>query len=240
MKRIVINISSLLSLFLLVAITGCKKDDRDINMNISDVTTFYAPNDNLFVKLDPASSASVGFEWDQARAEDGALVMYEVAFDKETGDLTNPIYKISSDGNGIQNRLTLSHKDLNNIAKLAGIEATKTGKLKWTVLAFKGTNVRKAALTRTIEVERPRGFTEIPSDVFLSGDGTEAGNNLQNALKMKSIGQGKFEIYTQLKPGTFRFVNNTTGTPTSYDVQGSLLKEGTGTASPAPSPTVYR
>jgi hypothetical protein len=240
MKKVIINISSLLSLFLLLAIAGCKKDDRDINMNISDVTTFYAPNDNLFVKLEPATAASVGFEWEQAKAEDGALVMYEVAFDKESGDFTNPVYKISSDGNGVQNRLTLSHKDLNRIANFAGIQSLEKGKLKWTVLASKGTNVRKSTLTRTIEVERPAGFAEIPTEVYLTGDATEAGDNLASALKLKSTSPGVFEIYTQLKPGNYRFVSATTGTPKSYEVQGSFLKEGDGEASPATSPKVYR
>jgi hypothetical protein len=242
MKKIFINILSLLSLFSLFTLTSCDKDERDINMNISEVTTFYAPNDNLYVKLDPASSGSVGFEWDQAKAEDGSLVMYEVAFDKESGDFTNPVYKLNSDGNGVQNRLTLSHKDLNRIANIAGIKSLEKGKLKWTVLASKGTNVKKATLVRTIEVERPAGFADIPADVYITGDATEAGTDLADAIKLKPVtGEpGKFEIYTQLKPGNYRFVSATSGTPNSYEIQGNFLKEGDGEASPATTPKVYR
>src|SRR5688500_9051778 len=133
MKRLFLNISSLPVLLTLLLISSCSKNNRDINMNISEVTAFYAPNDNLFVKLEPATAASVGFEWEQAKAEDGSLVMYKVAFAKETGDFKTPVYKLASDGNGVQNKLTLSHKDLNRIANLAGIQALSTGKLKWTV-----------------------------------------------------------------------------------------------------------
>src|SRR5688500_11145966 len=205
-------------LVLLLSLVGCSKDDRDINMNITEVTTFYAPNDNIHVKLEPATSASVGFEWDHAKAEDGSLVMYEVAFDKENGDFTSPVYKMPSDGNGVQNKLTLSHKDLNRIANFAGIKSLETGKLKWTVMASKGTNVKKTALTRTIEVERPAGFAEIPTEVYLTGDATEAGSTLASAIKMKSTAPGVFEIYTSLKPGTYNFVNKIQGTPVSYQV----------------------
>ena len=238
MKRLLTSVSGFF--LLLLILTGCNKDDRDINMNITEVSTLYAPNDNLHVKLEPATAASVGFEWDHAKAEDGALGMYEVAFDKENGDFSSPVYKMASDGNGVQNKLTLSHKDLNRIANFAGIKALETGKLKWTVLASKGTNVKKAALSRIIEVERPAGFAEIPTEVFLTGDATEGGTNLAAAIKMKQTDPGVFEVYTSLKPGTYNFINKTQGTPVSYQVQGSFLKEGPAVASPATGTQVYR
>ena len=240
MKKIIINFSSFLTLLYLMLLIGCSKSDRDINMNITEVGAFYAPNDNLHVKLEPATSASVTFEWEQAKAEDGSLVMYEIAFDKESGSFSSPVYKMSSDGNGVQNKLTLSHKDLNRIANMAGIGSLESGKLKWTVLASKGTNVKQSALSRTIEVERPAGFAEIPNEVFLTGSATEAGDDLSKAIKMKSTSPGVFEVYTQLKPGNYHFVNRTTGTIISYEVQGTFLKEGDGAESPATTPTVYR
>ncbi|WP_121353532.1 SusE domain-containing protein [Flavisolibacter nicotianae] len=240
MKYSIFNLSSLFVLLVAFTFGSCKKDERAINMNITEVSTLYAPTDNLHVKLEPATSASVVFEWDQAKAEDGSLVMYEVAFDKVNGDFTAPVYKMSSDGNGVQNKLTLSHKDLNRIANFAGIQSLETGKLRWTVLASKGTNVKKATVSRIIEVERPAGFAEIPTEVYLTGSGTEAGATLGSAIKMKSTGPGVFEIYTQLKPGTYGFVNKTTGTPTSYTIQGAFLKIGDAAATPVTTPTVYR
>lgn len=240
MKKLFLNIYFLPVLLTALLVSSCSKDNRDINMNISQVTAFYAPNDNLYVKLEPATAASVGFEWEQARAEDGSLVMYEVAFAKENGDFTAPVYKMTSDGNGVQNKLTLSHKDLNRIANMAGIKSLETGKLKWTVLASKGTNVKQATISRTIEVERPAGFAEIPTEVYLTGSATEGGTNLATAVKMKQTSPGVFEVYTSLKPGTYNFVNRTQGTPTSYQVQGTFLKEGAAVASPATSTQVYR
>jgi hypothetical protein len=240
MKKILANLPTLSFLLAILALAGCEKDERDINSNISEVTAFYAPNDNIFVRLEPATSASVVFEWEQARAEDGSLVMYEVAFDEETGDFSTPIYKMSSDGNGVQPRLTLSHKDLNRIANFAGIGSLETGKIKWTVLAAKALNVKIASLSRTIEVERPAGFAEVPTEVYLTGAATEAGADLASAIKLKSTGPGTFEIFTQLKPGTYHFANRNAGTPVTYITEGTALKEGSGAASPATAPTVFR
>lgn len=223
-----------------VALSSCSKDNRDINMNLTAVTELYAPDDNLFVKLEPATAASVGFEWGQSKAEDGSLVMYEVAFDKESGDFSKPIYRMTSDGNGVQNKLTLSHKDLNRIADFAGIQSLETGKLKWTVLASKGTNVKQAGISRTIEVERPAGFAEIPTEVFITGDATEAGTAIASAIKLKQTAPGVFEIYTKLKGGTYNFVNKTGGNATSYQVQGTFIKIGGAVASPTTSEQVYR
>ena len=227
-------------LFAAVALGSCSKDTRDINMNITAVNDFYAPNDNLVVKLEPATAASVGFEWGQAKAEDGSLVMYEVAFDKENGDFSKPIYRITSDGNGVQNKLTLSHKDLNRIADFAGIKSLETGKLRWTVLASKGTNVKKSDISRIIEVARPAGFAEIPTEVFITGDATEAGAAIASAIKLKQKAPGVFEIYTKLKGGTYNFVNKTGVNSISYQVQGTFIKIGGAVASPTTTEQVYR
>ncbi len=237
MKKI---LTSFYALFILFLVSSCSKNDRDINMNISEVTTFYAPNDNIFVKLEPATAASVGFEWEQAKAEDGSLVMYEIAFDEEGGDFSEPVYKVSSDGNGVQNRLTLSHKDLNRIANFAGIGSLETGKLLWTVLASKGTNVKQSALTRTLQVERPAGFAELPTELYITGDATEAGTDIASAIKMKQTSPGVFEIYTRLDAGTYHFVNRVDGNATSYQVEGTFIKEGGAVASPVTTPVVYR
>lgn len=230
-----------LSVLLLVTLfTGCDKDERDINLNLTPVQTLYAPDDNLSVKLQPATGATVVFEWESAKAEDGTLVMYELAFDKADGDFTQPVYKIASDGNGVQNKMTLTHKDLNKIADLAGIEALSTGSLKWTAFAYKGTNVLPGQTSRTITVERPAGFSIIPSDLYLSGDASEAGADMNNAIQMTMTSPGVFEAFTALKPGTLKFTDAKTGTPVSYQLEGAFIKEGEGSASPVTVEAPYR
>ncbi|WP_343306517.1 SusE domain-containing protein [Chitinophaga niabensis] len=234
MKRYIIALLTLAAF-----LPACKKDDYKLNINLKPVEKLSAPVNNKFTKLQPATSAALSFEWEQARAEDGSLVLYEVVFDKENGDFSNPIAKIASDGGGIQNKLTLSHKDLNSMAGKAGIAALATGKLKWSVNASKGYNIQPAKESRIIELERPNGFAEIPVDVFLTGAATEGGATLANAMKMKAVTAGVFEIYTSLKDGKYQFVDRKTGTPNTFYLQGELLKEN-GESTQAGGTKAYR
>lgn len=236
-----------IALFLLSALTAtglltrCTKPGRDLDVNISAVQSLFAPTDNTSVKLQPATSAAVLFQWDQARAEDGTLVLYEVAFDQAAGDFSKPIFKLTSDQNGVLNQATISHKDLNRIAALAGIGSLGTGNLKWTVLASRGINVKQAAQSRTITLERPAGFDVVPSAVFLTGSATEAGADVAKAIPMKSTGPGTFELYTSLKPGTYSFVDRVSGTAKTYSISGVNIKEGgNSTATDAQQPVRIR
>lgn len=226
-------------LLALLALVGCKKDDK-LDDTITPVTNVFSPADNLFVALDPPSNAVVTFEWEPARVADGTLVLYEVVFDKENGDFSQPVYSVASGTNGLENKLVLSHGDLNRIANLAGIAAQSRGKLKWTVNASKGLNVQRSTVTRLLEVQRPAGFAVIPANVYLYGAGTEAGANLAQALPFKRIAPGVFELYTQLSAGAVRLADGTTGSPTNYYVDGQNLREGTTGVSPTSTPKVYR
>src|SRR5687768_14220043 len=145
----------------------CKKDERNINMELNEVKNFFGPADAVSIKLNPAGGQVEVFEWEQAKAADGSLVLYEVSFDQENGDFSSPFYTVVSDNKGVLNKLSLSHGDLNRIAELGGAEFFEKKKFKWTVLASKGTNVKKAAISRTIELERPGGFDVLPGTLFL-------------------------------------------------------------------------
>jgi len=194
----------------------CDKDTRDINLNLTEVKNLFTPVDGEYILLDPPSNQVVTFEWEQAYAEDGSLVLYEVAFDQENGDFSQPFYKVVSDNKGIQNKLTISHGDLNKIAALGGAGFMERKKFRWTVIASKGTNVKMSPVSRIIDLERPSGFDVIPGQLYLSGSATEAGDVLAAALPMKQIEPGVFEIYTKLTAGTYAFYDAISGTPTQY------------------------
>lgn len=208
-----------------MAFTTSCEDDDSINTNITPVRSLFAPANNLFVKLAPTTEASVVFEWEQSKAEDGTLVLYEVAFDKESGDFSSPVYKLVSDSKGLETSLTLSHKDLNKIANFAGIPSLGTGKLKWTVFASKGINVVQAEAVRHIEVERPAGFAEIPADLYITGDATEGGTDLASAIKFKQTASGVFELYTSLSDGSYQLIDRTTETRKAFSIDGSQIQE---------------
>ena len=209
-----IALFSFISLFFL----QCKKDERAINMELNEVKNFFGPADAKSIKLNPAGGQVEVFEWEQAKAADGSLVLYEVSFDQENGDFTSPFYTVVSDNKGVLNKLSLSHGDLNKIAELGGAEFFEKKKFKWTVLASKGTNVKKATVSRIIELERPGGFDVLPGNLYLTGTATEGGNALAGALKMRQLSPGVFEIFSKMKAGTYKFVDGTTGTPKQYHV----------------------
>ncbi len=204
-------------IFLSLLAIQCKKDERAINLNLTEVKELFQPADNAFFQLKPNNATSIAtFEWGQALAEDGSLVLYEVAFDQENGDFSHPFYSIVSDNKGVNNKLSITYGDLNKIATLGGADFYERKKFKWTVLASKGTNVRQAAVSKIIELERPGGFVVLPTSVYLSGTATEGGTTLANALPMKQTSPGVFEIYTQLTAGSYKFFDGNSGTPEQY------------------------
>jgi hypothetical protein len=223
MKNILYSL--LAGIVALVIISGCKKDKTIGNTNVSAVSNLFLPEDGKFVKIASGASGSVAFEWEQARAEDNGLVLYEVAFDKEGGDFSKPLYSVPSDGNGLYNKLTVTFSDLNKIATLAGVKPQEAGKVIWTVRSSKGINVKESGLKRVLEIERPAGFTDIPTELFLTGTATEGGDDLSKAVKFKQTAPGKFEIYTSLKAGSFHFADRATGTPLTYSYDGTKLTE---------------
>ncbi|WPU91675.1 SusE domain-containing protein [Mucilaginibacter sabulilitoris] len=224
MKKL-IRLSSVI-LLAIIAISACKKEGRPLNLSLTPVGTLASPADNVDVKLDPTSNGSVLFKWESAAATDGTLVLYEVAFDKAGGDFSKPVYKIVSDGAGVQTQLTLTHKDLNKIANTAGIASSTTGKLIWTVITSKGTNAKAATVSRTIQLERPAGFAENPAELYLTGSATEGGTDRAKAVKLKRVDDGVFETYTSLKAGDYILIDKAGDGGKQYYVESGIIKEG--------------
>ncbi|KAA3438774.1 SusE domain-containing protein [Rufibacter hautae] len=222
----------------LLFLTSCEDDKELDHTQVTEVTNLFTPENNTSIKLEPASGSAV-FEWGQAKAEDNGIVFYEVVFDKESGDFSDPIYSIKSDGNGIGNMLTMSYASLNQIAKMAGIASQSKGKIKWTVFSSKGINVKKSSVSHMLELERPAGFAEIPSALYITGSASEGGETLSEALPFKQTQSGVFEIYTSLKAGTYNFASGNTGTPITYSINNGRMVEG-GTTTVTGDTKVYR
>lgn len=210
----------LTSLLAILVLSGCEKEELN-HTNVSAVTNLYAPEDNAYFNLSAASA--VVFEWEAAKAEDNGVVLYEVVFDKEEGDFSNPVYTVPSDGKGLQRTLDISFADLNKIAGMAGVQPEETGKLKWTVLSSKGINVQASQVARIIELERPAGFAP-PAELYIAGTATEGGEDLSEAILMKKTSTSTFEVYTSLKPGEYFFAERNSGTPATYFIEGDKLK----------------
>ncbi|RYD93743.1 MAG: hypothetical protein EOP54_18685 [Sphingobacteriales bacterium] len=222
------NIVKMAGMILLTMIgaSSCKKEHVALDLNLSPVGALGTPNDNVNVKLEPTSDQVVLFKWDAASTDDGGLILYELAFDKEGGDFSNPVFKRLSDGSGVHTQVSITHKELNKIANSAGIAASSLGKLKWTVIASKGTNVQAGSSARMLSVERPAGFAENPLELFITGSATEGGTDLSKATKLRRLEEGVFEGYTSLKAGEYILTDKNTEGGKKYFVENGVIKEG--------------
>lgn len=198
-------------------LVSCSDDESLSHTEVSPVRSLYAPTDDAFFNLESVST--VVFEWEAAKAEDNGVVLYDLVFDEETGDFSDPLYKVASDKNGFNRTATLSASTLNRIAEMAGVERGGVGRLKWTVLSSKGINVQNSEDSKIIEVKR---FIA-PDNLFFTGSATEGGEDLGNALMMKKIDDIIFEIHTALKPGEYYFATEQGGTPDTYYIEGGKL-----------------
>lgn len=227
-----LNIIVLL-LSVMFAFAACSNDMEFKDVKVTPVNKLYSPNDDKGVELLASASASLFFEWEASKAEDSGAPLYEVIFDQENGDFSNPVYRIVSDDMGTKSHATISHKDLNKIWSMAGIDGGKTGTLKWTVVSSRGLNSVIAKESRLLTVTRLKGFAELPSQLFITGEATEGGTDFGQAIAFSSPAQGEYEIFTKLEAGkTYKFIDNQNAqTSTSYYINNGEIKLGDGTTS---------
>jgi hypothetical protein len=193
MKTNIILASLATSIFALGLFTGCNDEDEFKEVSVTPVERFYEPENEKYTILQP--SGSMYFEWEKAYAEDNSVVYYEVLFDTQDGDFSEPVYIVTSDNKGLSNGATISHKILNNIAAMAGIELGQEGVLKWTVRSNRGLNFQLAEENRTITIIRLNSIDDLEgAELFVSGEGSEEGQQVKATEDM-----GVYEIYTRLE-----------------------------------------
>lgn len=243
MKTIINNIWFFISAMFLIS--ACSTDDMNYSdAKVSAVESLYEPTNNRAVTLLSSATASLYFEWEAVKTEDSGAALYEVLFDVENGDFSNPIYTTASNNNGYSNGATITHKVLNQVAKYAGFSGGETGTVKWTIASSRGLNRAISKESRILTITSLAGFSDIPDAVYITGEGSEAGSTLSNALPCKLVESGVFEIYTKLEAGkTYYFTDRTSGTPrVFYTEDNASLKESVdGTSTITVSKTgVYR
>jgi hypothetical protein len=234
--------SSLVVLFALAAFLSCKKDNKGrLDTNVSPAGNLTAPLNNASLNLTPGG-VSITFTWNTPAAPDGAdLVLYEVVFDKSTGDFSKPVYKLLSDGSGVQAQATVPQDTLNKIASVAGIASSSTGSLKWTVMASKAAYTKLSTAVYTLQVTRPAGFAVPPSALYITGSATEGGTDLTKAIALKKTSQGVFELYTSLQPGTYQLVDGLKTSSTKYYIDANgVIQQGSSTTAVTAANAAYR
>jgi len=214
---------------------GCSDNMGETDKSLVEVKELIEPMDSKALVLQPAASATEYFEWEHADLTGAGPAIYQIAFDKEDGDFSNPLYIAYSNNNGFSNFVNISHKQLNKIAGMTGMGPSATGTIKWTVFSIKGTNMIKAAKENKIVITRLAGFPEeeIPIDLYVTGEASEGGTDLNKAHKMKAVSTGEFEVYTYLKANAaYNFASSNSGSPALFSLSdGIVIKEGSSTVS---------
>ena len=229
-------------LLAIIAFTSCKQVTSSVDLKITPVNSLISPADNKNIQIDPQNGQSVVFKWDAATTPDSGLVLYDVVFDKAGGDFSEPVYKQVSDGSGVQTQATITQKQLNKIASMAGIQASSSGTLKWAVIASKVANDKLSTVSRTLKVERPAGFTDLPNSLYITGSATEAGNDITKAIQLKKTSDGVFEVFTSLQAGSYQLTDQPNSNGTKYYVDSNdIIKKGNSSTTVSGSATkAYR
>ena len=208
MKKIVLIIAAML------ALTGpsCTRKMVD-DTPLQAPKTLYLPRDNY--PLDLSTGQSLLLEWEYSMGGD---VRYQVIFDKENGDFSNPIFATLSDNSGFLPSATVPVDMLISIARLAGGQSGGKVTVRWTVRTFKGLefvtgvqqgNPRHLLLTLPID---------LPESVTLAGTAVEGGSRaMEHWLSVgesESSGPGLrsdsvFASYLQMSDGTLTLANET-------------------------------
>lgn len=184
---------------------ACDEDGQDMNYNIKPGNVLYSPSTGIAVDLSKGESTT--FEWAPSVPQDGGYVSYEVLFDKENGDFSNPVGTVSSQLTGSKSYVTLSARDLNSVARNAGIDINSTGTLKWTVRASKGLFGSIYSQANTMTVKTMNAMDPLPETVTLKGDATEDAEGIamvaSPGLNDKPANDGTFECFTRISNGSF-------------------------------------
>lgn len=198
-------------LLMFAALVACK-NKYEFNAEFSVPTELDAPEE---VDLDVTSAERVVFFWSGGEAADGGIVLYQVLFDKEGGDFSAPLATFNSD-RGSQSRLTLTHAQLNTIARDGGLARSQSGNFIWTVKASRGGVVRSCGIVKTLTLVRGNDIDALPDN--LAPAGTAIAESGRAFIKKA---EGVFTLITRLQAGTFSFANG----PDNYyvDNKGKIV-----------------
>lgn len=172
------------------------------------------------VDLADLGNAAPVFSWTVPDATYGIAPKYRVVFYLDGRE----IRRIDA---GTATSLEVTAGDLDAMLSDAGIAAKATATLTWGVETY----ILDQTAPMAIE---PGVFSlvrlRLPEKLFILGDATEFGASVAGARQMTEIGNpggGSFQLYTQLKSGTYNFVSDVTGKYNTYTLTDGKLVEGT-------------
>lgn len=240
-KFIYILFASMLCWFM----ASCEETETYSDLVPSD--ELYFPRDKYTVDL--STGKDIILEW---KSSGEGFVVYEVVFDTETGDFSNPLYVILSANNGASPNVTVSSSTLNSIALKAGCLPGSTVTLKWTVRVWKGAESALYDESRNISVTRANTVSPLPIEVSVSGTATENDATIElvaatpvsdtkgnpNYVSQVQREIGGFECFTRLETGNLTITDDQ-GRFFILDESGSILQAEEGSVTENTEAGIY-
>lgn len=240
-KFIYILFASMLCWFM----ASCEETETYSDLVPSD--ELYFPRDRYTVDL--STGKDIILEW---KSSGEGFVVYEVVFDTETGDFSNPLYVILSANNGASPNVTVSSSTLNSIALKAGCLPGSTVTLKWTVRVWKGAESALYDESRNISVTRANTVSPLPIEVSVSGTATENDATIElvaatpvsdtkgnpNYVSQVQREIGGFECFTRLETGNLTITDDQ-GRFFILDESGSILQAEEGSVTENTETGIY-
>ena len=197
-----------------IADNGSVKLKAAANYNIS-ITRFgdgisnfklYGPLPSSNVnEINPSSTTDLlTFKWQKAfPGKVASGITYKIKFVKRGDSFNTPLMEFNSNNSGADSTFTISYKAMDEALTAAGLSDQGTAaNLQWSVEAKSGTYTKFSDYTNNYSIVR-----EVK--MFIVGDATPIGWNVDNALQMipDVSNSGTFYIYVKLGTGGFKFVN---------------------------------
>lgn len=212
------NVLYIMSAALMICcFVSCEQSEVNDYSELIPSNTLYLPRDNYSVDL--SLGRDVILEW--ASSGEG-YVLYEVLFDTEDGDFSDPVYILISENSGASPNVTVSSSTLNTIATLAGCLPGNTINIKWTVKVWKGAESMIYSVSRTLIVTRANTVDPLPLSVYAQGSATEneasiafsvalpvhSGQGNDNFVSEVTREDGAYECFTRLSSGEFAITDD--------------------------------
>lgn len=199
---------------------------------VAKVVSPTEPAADAAVELSAIAGSSETFSWalpeDMTTAEK-QLTTYAVVFYGDAAAAT----EIARADAGMNQSVSVSHADLESHAAKAGIAAEATGDLYWAVESelLGSTAVSEV---RKLTVTRLQG---IPEQVYISGEASEFASEYG---AFKTLGAGRFEIYTRLMSGNYTISDGTDASARLFSIADGLIEERTDAVNVSDSEAIYR
>ena len=240
MRTLLRNIT-ILTLAAAPFVSGCTEEGNEINYKIQPGNELYLPADAT--EIDLTQGANIEFQWSPSIAHDNGFVSYELVFDKPNGDFSAPLAAMASQLNGSKTALSVSSKNLNSVARAAGIGNNESGSLKWTVRASKGIFGNVYAETRILNVLTMNSMDPLPGKVVLKGAALEdpegIGMVASAGIDKAPATDGIFECFTKIKGSTDFTVEDNLGRYYALHENGTVAYSETPVNNRMPSEAIY-